>query len=241
MTPNQQPVVLEVFDEPELLAFDREMRELLEQTAELQYVVEPRISGVEVGLVYEQGTLKSASDRTGTVTSSIKTVLTVPLTLVPLRKETSVPVFLEIVADFYMEEAALARLNEERKVKNLPAFPDVKTAVEDSLHQTDTRISYKRPVNYFCSGCRKGAANRAATHSELMLGLQELGLRLNRPHLRVGRGIRGAIEQCRRLKAQKGDFPYPVEGALIRLNSLDLQERLSHGSENRPEKVVFRF
>jgi DNA ligase (NAD+) len=140
-----------------------------------------------------------------------------------------------------MEESALALLNDDRSAKNLPAFSDATAAVEDSLHQTDTRISYKRPMNYFCSGCRKGAGNKAATHSELMLTLQELGLRVNRPHLRVSQGIREAIEQCRRLKAQKGDFPYAVQGALIRLNSLDLQERLSHGSENRPEKVVFRF
>jgi DNA ligase (NAD+) len=237
----QEQPILEIFNEQDLLAFDKDIREALGVAAELEYVVEPRITGVEVILIYEQGALKSVADQAGPVTPSVKTILTVPLTFIPLRKETPVPDCLEIVADIYMEEAAYAQLNQERRRKNLATFSDPRAAVENSLHQTDPRISTKRPLNYFCSDAGNKTGLRAATHYELMIALQELGLRVNRPHLHVSSGMHEAADHCRRLRAETGTFPYPVKGALIRLNSLDLQERLADISGNRRDRAVFKF
>lgn len=234
-------MISEIFNEQDLLIFDQQMRAFFEKPAELQYVVEPSIPGVEVVLHYEEGALKSATARRGPVTTSVKTILTLPLSFIPLRKESPVPDYLEVRADIYMEEAALARLNQERRGKNLPAFCDQRAAVEDSLHQTDPRISVKRPLNYFCSGSGKRTGLPALTHYELMLALQGLGLRVNRPHIQVKNGIHELIDHCRRLEAEKGDFPYSVQGALIRLNSLELQARLGRASGNRKDRIVFRF
>lgn len=234
-------MISEIFNEQDLLIFDQQMRAFFEKPAELQYVVEPSIPGVEVVLHYEEGALKSATAQRGPVTTSVKTILTLPLSFIPLRKESPVPDYLEVRADIYMEEAALARLNQERRGKNLPAFCDQRAAVEDSLHQTDPRISVKRPLNYFCSGSGKRTGLPALTHYELMLALQGLGLRVNRPHIQVKNGIHELIDHCRRLEAEKGDFPYSVQGALIRLNSLELQARLGRASGNRKDRIVFRF
>jgi DNA ligase (NAD+) len=237
----QEKLVFEVFDEQGLVAFDRALRISLEKSKELQYVVEPRIAGIEVVMIYEKGALRSASTRTGPVTTCIKTILTVPLTFVPLRKETRVPDYLEIRADVYMDTDALAQLNHERTAKHLPSFSYPTAAVEDSLTQTDPRISAKRPLNYFTSGTAQKTAFQAATHFELMVALQELGLRVNRPHIQIGNGIGEVIDSCRRLSAEKSNFPYPVEGALVRVNSLDLQERAARTSGQWQGEVVFRF
>ena len=231
----------ELFNEKDLLVFDSEIREFLKEPSGLQYVVEPRITAVEVALIYEHGSLTSALTQKGPVTTSVKTILTLPLSFIPLRKESPVPDYLEVRADIYMEEAAFSRLNQERRGKNLPAFCDQRAAVEDSLHQTDPRISVKRPLNYFCSGSGKRTGLPALTHYELMLALQGLGLRVNRPHIQVKNGIHELIDHCRRLEAEKGDFPYSVQGALIRLNSLELQARLGRASGNRKDRIVFRF
>lgn len=241
MTRDKQLLVAEASNEQDLLGFDGEIREFLKEPSGLHYVVEPRITAVEVTLSYEQGSLKSASTRTGPVTTSVKTILTVPLTFIPLRKETSVPDNLEITVGVYFETEALARLNQERTAKTLPAFPDPRAAVEDSLSQADPRVSAKRPLNYFCLGCGSEAGVQATTHYELMIALQDLGLRVNRPHIKVGRGIHEVMEHCRRLREAKENFPYPVEGALIRVNSLDLQEKLRQASGNLPGAAVFRF
>jgi len=237
----QQQLISELFNEQDLLVFDEEMREFLAEPAVLQYVVEPRITAVEVVMIYEKGSLRSASAQRAPVTASVKTILTVPLTFIPLRKERTVPGYLEIMADVYMDSEPFARLNQERTAKNLASFSDPRAAVEDSLLQTDPRISAKRPLNYFCSGTGKRPDLQAVTHYELMVGLQELGLRVNRPHIKVGNGIHEVIDHCRRLRAEKGNFPYPVEGALIRVNSLDLQARLTQSSGDRRGKVVLRF
>jgi DNA ligase (NAD+) len=237
----QVPSTLELFKEQDLLAFDREIREFLKDPGALQYVVEPRIAAVEVALIYEQGALVSASTRTGPVTTSVKTILTVPLTFIPLRKETTAPARLEITADIYMETEALLRLNEERAAKKLPAFSNPRAAVEDSLCQTDPRVSAKRPLNYFCSGAASSMEIQPATHYELMLALQGLGLRVNRPRIKVAHGIHEVIDQCRQLREAKGNFPYTVEGALVRVNSLALQESLSLASGNQPGTAIFMF
>ena len=237
----QEQAILELFNDQDLLVFDREMRESLEESEALQYVVEPRITAVEVVMMYDQGSLRAASTRTGPVTASVKTILTVPLTFIPLKKERTVPASLEIKADVYMDTEAFARLNEERIGRNLPSFSDSRAAVQDSLLQTDPRIAAKRPLNYFCSGTGENAELQAATHYDLMVALQELGLRVNRPHLKVGNGIHETIEHCRRLRAERGTFPYPVEGARIRLNSLALQEKLRQASGNLSGAAVFRF
>jgi DNA ligase (NAD+) len=237
----QQQSISELFTEQDLLAFDRETREFLQGPSVLEYVVEPRIVAVEVALIYKEGSLTSASTRTGPVTTSVKTILTVPLTFIPLQKEMTVPDSLEITADVYMEAEAFSLVNQDRTAKKLPAFPDPKAAVEDSLCQTDPRVSAKRPLNYFCSGAGSRTAIQAETQYELMIALQVLGLRVNRPHIKMGRGIHEVIDRCQQLREAKENFPYPLEGALIRVNSLELQERLSHGSGNAHEKVVYRF
>lgn len=237
----QKQTILELFNEQDLLIFDSEIREFLKEPSGLQYVVEPRIKAVEVTLIYEHGSLTSASTQEGPVTTSVKTILTVPLTFIPLRKETTLPDDLEITADVYMEAEAFTRLNQERTTKKLSAFSNPRAAVEDSLRQTDPRVSAKRPLNYFCSGSGSKTEIQAATHYELMIALQALGLRVNRPHIKVGHGIHEVIDHCRQLREAKENFPYPVEGALIRVNSLELQARLSHGSGILSEAAVFRF
>ena len=241
MTTNKQQLIPEFFVEQDLLVFDSEIREFLKESSELQYVVEPRITAVEVALIYEHGSLTSASTQIGPVTTSVKTILTVPLTFIPLRKETTLPDDLEITADVYMEAEALLRLNQERTTKKLLAFSNPRAAVEDSLHQTDPRVSAKRPLNYFCSGSGSKTEIQAATHYELMIALQALGLRVNRPHIKVGHGIHEVIDHCRQLREAKENFPYPVEGSLVRVNSLELQERLSHGSGQQRGSVILRF
>jgi len=241
MNKHQQEPPLELFSEQDLLDFDGDIREFLKEPSGLQYVVEPRITAVEVTLIYEQGSLRSASTRTGPVTTSVKTILTVPLTFIPLRKETTVPDNLEITADVYMETEALSRLNQERTAKTLPAFSDPRAAVEDSLSQADPRVSAKRPLNYFCLGSGSKTGIQATTHYELMIALQDLGLRVNRPHIKVGRGIHEAMDHCRHLREAKENFPYTIEGALVRVNSLDLQEKLRQASGNLSGAAVFRF
>jgi len=240
MTISKKPLISEVFTEQALLVFDREAREALGTlAAQVQYVVEPRITAVEVVMIYERGAFKSASTQKGAVTTSVKTILTVPITFIPLRKERPVPDFLEVRTDVYMEGEAFAQLNHERTAKNLPPFTDPGAAVEDSLLQGDPRISAKRPLNYFCSGTSKNAELQASTHYELMVALQELGLRVNRPHIKVAEGIHEAAGHCERLRAEKGNFPYPLEGALIRINALELQARLARVPGRGV--AVFRF
>ena len=241
MKPEQQHLISEVSNEQDLLVFDRELREFPAEPEVLRYVVEPRITAVEVMMVYEKGALRSASTQRGPVMTTVKTILTVPLTFIPLTKERSVPDYLEIRTDVYMETEAFGRLNQERAKKNLPSFSDPGAAVEDSLVQIDPRISTKRPLNYFCSASGKRAGLQAATHYELMIALQELGLRVNRPHMKVQEEIHGVIEYCRGLRTEKKTFPYPIEGVLIRVNSLGLQARLGQGSGDQRGEVVFKF
>jgi len=239
MNINENPMISELFTEQDLLTFDCEVRTFLDNSSDVQYVVEPKITGVEVLMIYERGAFKSASTQKAGVTASVKTILTVPMTFTPLRKELLAPRFLEVRTDVYMEGEAFVQLNRERTAKNWPSFAGPRDAVEDSLLQTDPRVSSKRPLNYFCSGTGKNTELQSPTYYELMVALQELGLRVNRPHIKVAHGIQEAAGHCERLRGERGNFPYPVEGARIRVNALDLQARLARAPGRG--MAVFRF
>ena len=179
------------FNEKDILNFDARIRRFLKQDSPIEYTVEPKMDGLAVGLVYEKGNLAVAATRgdgyTGeNITGNIKTILTVPLTLFG-NGEALVPELLEVRGEVYMETRAFAELNRERIRKHLPVFANPRNAAAGSLRQLDPRITAKRPLNMFCYGAGRLKGPAFETHYELMVYLQMLGLRVNRPHLKICR------------------------------------------------------
>ena len=139
-----------------------------------------------------------------------------------------------------METQAFDELNREMKSRDSTGYAGPKTAASESLIQQDHRITAKRPLSIFCYDVGDIKGQTFETHNTMMNALQEWGFRVNRPHLKIFHDLSEAIEYCHDLEAKSSQFPYPMGGALIRVNDLALQKKLGHRGDCLRWALVYR-
>jgi DNA ligase (NAD+) len=237
------PGLARVSREEDILDFDGRIRDVLARDLPSGYTVEPKIEGLAVEMVYEKGTLTAASTRGDgrvgeLVTPNIKTILTVPLTLFQLDKHVPIPDLLEVRGIVYME---IADFHRQKRLGNLPESATAGDATADALMQANPRITAKRPLDVFCYGVGEMSGPPCRSHDELMSTLQLWGIRVNRPHIRVFEKIHEAMAHCGRLAEESAQFPYPVEGAVIKTNDMKVQKELGEESGTARWAIVFEF
>ncbi|MBW2029139.1 MAG: hypothetical protein JRJ31_08695 [Deltaproteobacteria bacterium] len=227
--------------------FDRRVKDLCDIEGPVEYAVEPRIRGLSVQLVYAKGSpppvalAEACTQRGDDITKNIKTILSVPLKLERIHGDLPFPELLVLWGVVYVETEALRSLNRERSRGGLPPFRDSREAVDDSLLQEDPRVTAQRPLDMFCCAVSEMRGVSLETHLEMMLALQSWGLRVNRPHIKLFADVGEVIGHCQDLKKNKAAFPFEIDGALIQVNSLDLQARLNIESGKRTRALEFRF
>ncbi len=233
-------------DHEELKAFDERVRRFLGVTDPIEYTVEPKIDGLAVELVYEHGKLVVASTRGDgyvgeDVTQNVKTILSVPLTLDSYKEARAIPELLEVRGEVYMDIAAFEELNRQRIRQGLPPFANPRNAAAGSVRQLDPRVTAKRPLNIFCYGVGEVRGASFETHMEMMICLQEWGLRVNRPHMRVCPDIDQVIDYCEALEDKRSEFPYEIDGAVVKVNRLDFQARLGEKARSPRWAIAYKF
>jgi len=246
---HRQPMLSldDCFGGDELKDFDARIKRLLGDVDHIEYTVEPKIDGLAVELVYEKGRLTVASTRGDgyvgeDVTPNIKTILSVPLVLRQKKGGLPVPELLEVRGEVYMEKEAFKRLNREREEKGLPLFANPRNAAAGSVRQLDPKITARRPLNIFCYGIGEiSNLYKIKTQYELMLQLQEWGLRINRPYIRLCSSVEEVISYCAYLEEIREEFPYEIDGAVVKVNSLELQMRLGTKARSPRWAVAYKF
>ncbi|MDY7038407.1 MAG: NAD-dependent DNA ligase LigA, partial [Thermodesulfobacteriota bacterium] len=246
--PHSQPMLsLEnAFNDKDIRDFHERLKRFLGEDHQFTYVVEPKIDGLAVEMVYEGGRLTMASTRGDgymgeNITLNIKTILSVPLTLMHIRNGRPFPELLEARGEIYMETEAFRGLNRERISKDLPPFANPRNAAAGSIRQLDPRITAKRPLNVFCYGIGQLRGQSFETQLELMFALQEWGLRVNRPHIRECHDPAEVIEYFHYLEDNRSLFPYEIDGAVIKVNQLVLQTRLGRTSRSPRWATALKF
>lgn len=234
------------FEDQQIRDFDVRVKRFLGDRTPLEYTVEPKIDGLAVEMVYERGALTVASTRGDgvigeDVTSNIKTILTVPLSLTRPKDGLAVPELLEVRGEVYMETEAFQALNAQRIEKGHPPFANPRNAAAGSLRQLDAMVTAKRPLNMFCYGIGELRGPKFKTQFELMLSLQAWGLRINRPHIAVCQTVDGVVDFCHHLEEIRSQFPYETDGAVIKVNELDIQARLGQKSRSPRWALAFKF
>ena len=234
------------FSDEDIKEFDTRLKKLNPDSYPIEYTVEPKMDGLAVELVYEYGKLTVASTRgdgyTGeNVTANIRTILTVPLNLVSLTGEEKIPRLLEVRGEVYMEKKDFDNLNMSRKSDELPLFANPRNAAAGSLRQLDPKVTAKRRLNMFCYGTGLVSDYSADTYYDTMLFLQRLGLRVNRPNIRICSSIDEVVEYCRYLEQNRDDFPFEIDGAVIKVNRLVLQEKFGLKTRSPRWAVAYKF
>ena len=245
---HRQPILSpeRIFLDQGIRDFDTRIRRFLKDASSLDYTVEPKITGQGVELVYKKGVLTQASTQGDgyvgeDVTPNLKTLLSVPLTLTDLIEGRPVPDLLEVRGDVYMETGAFETLNRNRMNRAIPPFADPETAAAVSLRQLDPRVTAKCPLDMFCHGIGEISSPNFKTQYQLMTSLQAWGLRVNRPFIRVCNTVEAVIAYCHHLKEIRSQFPYEIEGAVIRVNPLGIQAQLAQKSRHSSSAFLYTF
>ncbi len=230
------------FTDGDVIDFDRRIQRLLDTGDEILYVAEPKMDGVAVELVYDAGRLVTASTRgdgvTGeVVTENVRTIRSVPLVL---RNRPPAPPRIEVRGEVFMEAKGFERLNEERAAEGLPTFANPRNAAAGSLRQLDAQITAKRPLKIFVYGLGNAGGLAAAAHGEMLHRLKEMGFPVN-PMVRAGLRLAEVLDHYHELRRIRHDLPYEIDGMVIKVDRLDLQERLGAKARSPRWAVAYKF
>ena len=215
-----------VFNEEELLAFDRRVRERLHLEEEVEYVCEPKLDGLAVSLLYEKGVLVQAATRgdgqTGEdITQNIRTIDSIPLRL----RGGDYPQVLEVRGEVFMPKAGFNRLNETALKKGEKTFANPRNAAAGSLRQLDSSITAKRPLDMYCYSVGYVEGDLAATHFDNLMLLKNWGVRVN-PEIQLVTGAKALQAYHDQILQKRERLDYEIDGIVYKVNDLKQQREL---------------
>jgi DNA ligase (NAD+) len=219
----------------ELRAFDERARKLAGRP--LDYVCELKIDGLAIALDYRDGVLQRGGTRgdgrTGEeVTANLKTVRTIPL-----RVRGKAPAQLEVRGEVYLRKSDFDRLNAQRERDGLATFANPRNAAAGGVRQLDSALTASRRLSFFAYGVSREAT---ATQWESLRRLEALGFHIN-PNVRQAATIDDAIAYCEEWEARRDELDYEIDGVVVKIDDLDVQERLGAVARDPRWAIAFKF
>jgi DNA ligase (NAD+) len=222
----------------DLIDFDTFLRRQLPDSV-WDYVVEPKIDGVAFSLLYEKGRLTRAATRGNgevgdDITANVKTIRSVPLSL------PEAPDLLEARGEVYMSRAGFAELNRREEEAGREPFMNPRNAAAGSLKQLDPREVARRPLDavIYAAGAVKGAA--FPTHGGMLKQFADWGFKTP-PWQRLCVDIHAVLAAIDELEAQRHSFPFEIDGAVVKVNRLDLYPQLGSTAKSPRWARAFKY
>lgn len=202
------------FSEEEIIEFDRKVRALVECPS---YVVEPKFDGLSVSLEYRNGILIRGSTRGDgivgeDVTENLRTIKTVPLKLTQ-----DIP-FIEVRGEVYMSNDSFLQLVERQELNDEKPFKNPRNAAAGSLRQKDSKITASRNLDIYVFNIQRAEGITLDCHKNSLDLLTELGFHTP-PFYNCYDNIEDVITEIRRIGDRRGNLPFPVDGAVVKVNS----------------------
>jgi DNA ligase (NAD+) len=227
------------YSEEEVANFYARITRLL-PNEKIPVVVEPKVDGVAVSLLYENGKLKYAATRGDglvgdDITQNIRTIRSVPE-----RLRGAAPRILEVRGEAFMDKEGFAKLNEERSKSGLPLLANPRNAAAGSLKQLDPSLVAKRPLGivFYGTGATEGVDFEL--HSQVLSLFKKLGL----PHSerwRLADSVEGVLRAIRELDKIRGGFAYQTDGAVVKVDSFAQRERLGFTAKSPRWAIAYKY
>ena len=225
-------------NEDELRAWEARVQRLLGRE-DIEYVTEPKIDGLAISLVYENGVFVRGATRgdgeTGEdVTQNLKTIKSIPL------RVADAPALLEVRGEIYLPLEAFAQLNEERAAAGLPTFANPRNSAAGSIRQLDPALAAARPLQMWSYAV--GAVDGISFDSqfEALEWLRARGFRVN-PDIAVHSGTEDVISACRGWEERREQLDYDIDGVVVKVNSLALQRELGVVGREPRGAIAWKF
>jgi DNA ligase (NAD+) len=233
-----------VFSEADFLDFDRRVHDRLQRDPAEDFVwcCEPKLDGLAISLLYENGRLvRGATRGDGTtgedITHNVRTLGSVPLELLIDNP----PGLLEVRGEVVMPKAGFNKLNERQLAKGEKTYVNPRNAAAGSLRQLDPRITAQRPLEFYAYALAQlqGYAAPTTQHGMLLM-LQEFGFRISK-EIRQGRGVAFVQAFYADVQKRRDSLPYEIDGVVIKIDDFRLQTMLGFVSRAPRWATAYKF
>ncbi|MFL6530590.1 MAG: NAD-dependent DNA ligase LigA [Chthoniobacterales bacterium] len=227
------------YSEEEVGDFYRRLERILPNET-IPVVIEPKVDGVAVSLLYEDGHLRYAATRgDGTIgddiTQNVRTIRSVPA-----RLKGDAPKVLEVRGEVYLDKQGFAKMNATREEEGLPTFANPRNAAAGSLKQLDPSMAAQRPLGIvlYGTGAFEGAA--LERHSELFPFLKKLGLPTTERWWTAD-SLDQTLKAIRELDKVRHDFAYQTDGAVVKVDSFAQREKLGFTAKSPRWAIAYKY
>ena len=227
------------YSEKEVASFYARITRLL-PNERIPVVIEPKVDGVAVSLLYENGRLRHAATRGDgavgdDITQNIKTIRSIPE-----RLHSAPPSVFEVRGEVFMDKRGFAKLNEERSKAGLPLFANPRNAAAGSLKQLDPAIVAKRPLGivFYSTGAVEDVD--LEKHSELFSLLKKFGLPTSERWW-LADSVEEILNAIRELDKIRADFAYQTDGAVVKVDAFAQRERLGFTAKSPRWAIAYKY
>ncbi len=246
--PHREPMMSldNTYNEGEVINFDKRLQEALLKAGnavagELPYVVEPKIDGVSVSLTYKEGVFVQALTRGNgiegdDITHNVKTITSLPKKIIGKR----IPELMEIRGEIYMDYATLQKVNKLREEKGLPLYANPRNLTAGTVKLLDGREAAKRDLKLIVYGIGYVDGIEYERLSEFHDALVSWGFPFHRKTWRVN-GVDDVIKAIRELDRLRKDFVYPTDGAVVKLDRIDLQQLMGSTAKAPRWAIAYKY
>jgi len=225
----------------QLREFEARLRRALPGAA-FDYVCEPKIDGLGVALLYQEGRfVRGATRGDGRVgediTRNLLTIRSIPRTLgAPLAAVRE----LEVRGEVFMPRQKFHELNRQLEEDGEPTFANPRNAAAGAVRQKDPQVTARRPLDILLYHVSAGDEALVSTHWETLEALRASGLPTS-PRAARAPDLEAVVEYCTRLEAERDALPYEADGAVVKVNSLEQQRRLGATAHHPRWAIAFKF
>ena len=237
------------FEEVDMREFDRRVTEGLDLPAgdlfgagaAVEYSCEPKLDGLAVSLLYQDGVLvRGATRGDGTtgedISVNVRTVRNIPLKL----QGSGWPPTLEVRGEVFMSKAGFERLNATQLEIGGKTFANPRNAAAGSLRQLDSKITASRPLEFCCYGIGQVTADIADSHIGNLQQLKQWGMPISR-ELKLAKGIDECLDYYRDIGERRNALPYEIDGVVFKVNSIAAQRELGFRAREPRWAIAHKF
>jgi DNA ligase (NAD+) len=230
------------FTDEDVAAFDKRIHERLKISGPIGYTCEPKLDGLAVTLIYENGLLVRAATRgdgtTGEdITENIRTISSVPLQL----RGDDYPKIVEVRGEVYMPKKGFLELNVRAELKGEKIFVNPRNAAAGSLRQLDSRITATRPLEFFCYGIGLIEEGKLPKfHNQMLAQLKKWGLRIN-PETKTVKNVEDCLAFHAYLANKRAQLAYEIDGVVYKVNDIQQQQELGFVSRAPRWAIAHKF
>lgn len=230
-------------NEDEFVAFHKRVNDRLKTDQDLEFCCEPKLDGLAVSILYENGQLVRAATRGDgavgeNITENVKTIKSIPLRLYGDHY----PARIEVRGEVFMPHAGFAKLNETAEKNGTKRFANPRNAAAGSLRQLDSKVSASRPLAFYAysMGVVSDDYQQPDTHYARLQQIKNWGLPVC-PEIRVAKGVDAVLAFYQDIAERRSRLSYEIDGTVLKINDMDTQAKLGFVARAPRWAIAYKF